>query len=1190
MGVFWSQVAQEWRMQRRRPFVWFCLIAYFLLAIGDTVQAGWSASGGSWINGADAIATRSIIYSILGILVAAGVVGEPMARDRAYRAAGVVLTTGAGRWPLATGRFVVALVLVLISALMFLPGVWLGTKAPGILPEYVGPWMGGLYAWSAVTFILPNFFLVSALTFAVASWRQSQAAAYAAAVGFVAVWVTVRMLLGQDVLRHDVFARYALLDPFGSIASAEFIMGRTVAENNTQFPPLAGLLLINRLIWLGVAVALTVVGVIAFPMRERQSSGGTKGRGWLRLLPSKLRLSRLVPELPGQVFRIAAWELRAIGRAPGAKLVLVFVAFSLWWAAASAVTHRFSLPSTDLLVHNTGFYFDKILILAVVWVAGDLIWREKQYAVDGLIDAQPTRETHRYLAKLLALVIVVLVFWAVSIAVNVTYQAAHGYTDFEFDLHLVDSFVFKAPYYLFFAVLALTMQIIVRQRYVAMGLVLLVYLSETLMDALGWYHPMWRYGRMSFFWYSLMDGYGHFWEAHLWLLLYWSFGASFVGLLGWATLDRGPEPQSRWALVRQRLGRGPGRSLGMIVLLVFVAVGANVWFQSTVRATWPPIDADALKAEVEKTYGPEWRGVRQPRIVEVTAELDLYPEERRFELRGQYALHNPHDTPIDRVLVLAEAGLTIDDVSLPGGQVEMIDPALNASIYRLEAPLAPGQETTMDFVTSWSAPAGFAVHAESDGIPTVGPTEVIGNGTSLLNLQIMPAVGYTDRVEHKPKWKRRKYGLPPEWQAPAGEDALRQSHATFHLDWVRRVEMTIRTAADQTAYHPGTLADEWTEPDGRRGFRYVIDRPSRGWATIVSGRLVESRYQRDGLPDVVLAHDPDHTHTLDAFAGALHDAIAHFQKRYGPPPFDTFYMVEQSLHFDGMGTRSGFGFASEVLGWKTDLKASGGEDLHAMAAHLMGMTWWGDQIIPANVAGAKVVHAGLPFWTAQLYLHQRRSPDVDLRLRRQALAEAFRGRSTLIDEEAPYSEEFKDSTMIRAKGSGQMLYLASLMGGPATLEAVLAEFLGEWRYREAPYPTARDLTDHLAEAVREDLHPQLSNIFDRVLTWDLSIRDASAKKRPDGRWTASVRVTAAQFETTGWGESEPTPLNAPVDLVVYGPMKDGNENVLLRQTIDRDHADEILRWEFSERPVSVAIDPHLFLPDPDPYNNTTRFR
>ncbi|MEM7577755.1 MAG: hypothetical protein AAF328_09790 [Planctomycetota bacterium] len=1115
---FAGQARAEWRLQLRRPFVWFALLGYFLLAVGDTVQAGWSASGGAWINGADTLATRSIVYSLLSVLVAAGVVGEPMARDRASGAAGVTLTTGAGRWTLALGRFVVAVAIVLAAGLLFLPGVWLGTFAPGIAPEYIGPNVWSNYVTAAAVFVVPNFLLVSALCFAVSARFQSQAAAYAAAVGFVALWVTSRMLLGQDVLRHDLFARFALLDPFGSIASAEFTMGRTVAENNTLFPPLAGLLLLNRVLWGGVTVGLVGLGVAWFPMRERRD-GEAKSRQ-RRFGLHRLGVARIAAlAMPGTVGRMVAWELMCVVRAPGVKLIVGFVALTLWWAAASAVTHSFSLPSTDLLVHNTGFYFDKVLVLAIVWVAGDMMWRERSHGVDPIVDALPTRDTHRYAAKLIALIAVVLAFWCLSILVNLTYQATHGYFNFELGLHLTDTFVFKAPYYVFLAVLALSAQAIVRQRYVAMGVVLAVYLAETLFDALGWYHPLFRYGATSFFWYSLMDGYGHFWEAHFWLLLYWSLGAAALGLWGWSAFTRGPEPGDRWSAMRRRLGGGRGGVILVALVVCFVAVGGFIGYESTVRATWPPVNADAVKAEIERTYGQQWRGVRQPRVVEITGQLDLVPEDRCFTFTGTLALHNPHDTPIEQIMVLADPRLELPELTIPGGTRTHTDPELNVHVFELTEPLPPDAETTLTFTTVSRPPAGFAVHAEHDGVPTISPVEVIGNGTSLLNLQIMPAVGYTDRVEHKPAWKRRKFGLPERWEAPQGPDSESQAHATYHLGWVRRVDMTITTAPDQTAYHPGTLVERGTTDDGRAKFRWVINRPSRGWATIVTGRTVETRYQRDGLPDVILAHDPDHTHTLDAFAEALHDAIAHFTQAYGPPPFDDFYMVEQSLHFDGMGTRSGMGFASEVLGWKTDLAASGGEDLHAMAAHMMGMIWWGDQIIPANVAGAKVVHAGLPFWTAQLYLHQRRDPATDRALRKQNLLEAFRSRSALIDEEVPFAEEFKDSTMLRAKGAGQMLYLADLLGGPAQLEAVLANFLDRWRYRPAPFPTANDFVDHLAAALPAEHHPVLDAMFRRVTTWDLSVADARVE--PDGdRWRLTARITARQLETVGWGETK----------------------------------------------------------------------
>ncbi|MEM1330933.1 MAG: hypothetical protein AAGG07_10260 [Planctomycetota bacterium] len=1175
-----GQIRTEWLLQRRRPFVWFCLATYLVLAIGDTVQAGWTAEGGLKINGADMLSTRAIIYSLLGVIAAAGIVSEPFVRDRASGAAGLVLTTGAGRAELSLARFIVAAGLAVAAGLMFVPGVILGTMAPGIPRDFIAPLNAGHYLGAATSFIVPNFLLMSALAFAVSSRTQSQAAAYASAVTLLSLWIIVRMVLGQDVLRHDIFAIASILDPFGSIASAEFAMSQTVAQNNERFPPLAGLLLWNRVVWGVITLLLVCAGVAGFPMRERLARGS----------PRTLDRARRQTGLPrsilpnGPLFTMTAWELRCIVRTPGVKLVLVLVALSLWWSAASAVTHRFSLPSTDLLVHNTGFYFDKILLLAVVWVAGDLVWRERARKVDPLIDTLPTLDWQRFVSKLLALIVVVAVFWSISIVVGVLYQTYKGYHDYELGLYLIDTFVIKAPYYVFLAVLALAAQVLIGRRYIAMCAVLAVYLSEVLLDALGLYHPIYRYGRTSFFWYSLMDGYGHFLRAHLWLLLYWGLCASAIAVLGAMGFSRGEERIPGYRLLRRQASV---TSLGLVscLFMAFAAVGGFVWYQSTVRATWPPIHDDRMKAAVELAYGDDWRATPQPRVVEIAARLDLYPSERRFDMSGRLDLYNPHSAPIEELLVMAEPWLDVTSIRIPGGHELARDDSLNTRVIRLDPPLEPGEETTLEFTTSWAPPRGFSVHAENDGIPQVAPTEVLGNGTSLLNLQIMPAIGYTDRVEHKPGWKRQKYGLNREWVPPDPQLGIGQAHATLHLDWVRRVDMEITTDPDQTIVHPGVLRESWISDDNRRGFRFVIDRPSRGWATLVSARLEETRFARAGLPDVVLFHDPEHTHTLEELGRALQDAIEHFQDRYGPPPFDEFRMAEQSLHFDGMGARSGMGFASEVLGWKTDVSVSGGEDLHEMAAHLMGMTWFGDQLIPANVAGAKVVHAGLPFWSAQLYLHQRRDADLDRRLRLQKLSEAFRGRGSLIDEEVPFAEEFKDSTMLRAKGAGQILYLASLMGGADQMERVFAEFLEAWRYRPAPFPVAEDLIGAIRSALPSDSRDQVEHVFNDVTTYALETTDAIATPTSDGRWRVSASFRVEQLRTTGWGQMEPVPFDAKVEVVALADRGFGADSVIRRERLAPTSGSVSVEWILDRRPARICIDPMLMLPDPNPRDN-----
>ncbi len=1183
----------EWLQQMRRPIIWFCLIAYFALAFFDTVQSGWSATGNIWINGADMILRRALIYSIIGTIAAAAIVSEPMCRDRQSRSQGLVLLAGTNRWVLGGGRFLAAFFVVLLTAMMFVPGVILGSFVSGTPAEQVGPFVPGHYANAFVQYVLPNFLITSALIYAVAARTQSQTAAFSVAIGYLALWILTRMMLGQDILRHDVFTKYALMDPYASIASNEFTCGWTNLEKNTTFPPFAGLLVWNRLLWISVSLGLIALGTLGIPWRldSRKTRNGSAAVEFNlsdssdKSDPSDSPISVATGQatFTTQLGQMIVWELRDIWRTPGVRIMFAFAALTLWWSAASAVTHQFSLPSTDLLVHNAGFYFDKILVLVAIWGAANLMWREQSVGVSELFDVQPTSDGARFLSKTIALVAIVLAFWLVSIGVGLLYQAVHGYYHFELGLYFTDSFIFKAPYYLWLAVLALAMQAVIGRRYIAIGVVLLIYVSETLLDALGWHHPMFRYGRVSFFWYSLMDGYGHFWKAHCWFLLYWTLGATSVWSLGLICFRRGRE--------QRRIAPSRGQATLLLFSVVgFLVAGAHIWRESTVRAQWPPMDSNQQMAQVEKAFASTWRNEPQPRIVALKGELDLYPSERRFRFSGEQTLKNFSDEPIQRLLILGEPGLVIEELDL-GVNAKLVAQHEELNAYELELadPIKPGERHVLKFVSSCAPPAGFAVHAPNDDIPEVAAIEVVGNGTSLLNLQLMPAIGYSDRVEHKPAWKRRKLGLETDWRQPSADDVSRP-HETDHLAWVEKIDMSIRTDPDQSAWHAGKLLREWTEPDGRRGYQYLLDWPTRGWSVILSGRYREQRFQCDGLPDVIMVHDPEHDHVIIEFATAIHDAMAHFAARYGPPPFESFPMVEQSLHFNGMGVRSGIGFSSEILGWKSDLKVSRGEDLAKMSAHMMGMAWFNDQLIPANTPGAKTIHAGLPYWTAALYLHQRRGPSLDRGLRWQEMMELFRGRSALTDEENPFTEEIKDSTVLRRKGGILMTYLASLIG-PQELERIIGEFLTQWKYRDAPYPTAQDFLAHLRSRLPEEYHPQLSDIFEHITTWQLGVVDAEAEPTSDNRWKLTATIEAKKFRTTGWGERSEVALETPITIASFRGRNFSKED-LIHSELKTDIPDgrSEITLILDERPTRFGIDPYLLLPDRNPHDNVRPVR
>lgn len=1171
---FVSQFLHEWRVQWRRPFTWICALLYFGIAFGDIVQIGLGATGMEWVNGGAIILDRAIILSVLGVLAAAGIVGDSMGRDRDESIEPVVLTTGAGRAVLGGARFLVCFLVVMLTTTLFIPGMLLGTLVPGIPQDLIGPFDFSHYLQAFLLFILPNAFVMSALLYAVSVITRSQAAAFGAALGLVALYVGALMLLGRDTYQHDKLPLYGLLDPFGTIASAEFAMNWTVQQANTHFVPFEGLLQLNRLIWLSIGVFAALAATRWMSLECHDASRSNAGAGKLRRLTlfTKLRYNA------GELMSLLMWELVQLWRSPVRTLSFVFAALTIWWVAGSAQSSHYSLPSTDLLIHNTNYYFDKIMVLVIAWLAGELMWRDQRHGVSALIDSQPVSAAKRLFAKTCALIFIVLCFWAISILVNVAYQLSHGVYDIELWLHLVDTFIVKAPYTIWLAVLAIVLQVVIRRRFVAMGVFGVIWTSSVLLDALGLYHPLYRFGEAPFFWYSNMDGYGHFMVPHLAFTVYWAVSCAMLWLIALAMYAPGELGRSRYSTLLDAMNNNRIRPLFGSALIVWLIVASVLYKATIVDHPWPLPDPNALMADAERELRDTWRERAQPRIVESRANIDLFPSTRSASIKGDYVLKNDSGQSIEQLLVMREPSLASFTASLPtlqGSEVIQRHPVLGYEIWQLARPLLPDEEIAFHYQAEIQPPAGFTAHAENDNVPQVHGAELVGNGSSFLSMHLLPMIGYSDHVEHKPLRKRRHYGHEDAWAPPAREFGLTQAHATNSAGWLRRIETTVSTDASQTPLSSGKLVEQYTE-NGRTTARYVIDGPARLWTQIVSGQLKQHGVQREGIPAVEVYYHPAHDRNIDYIADSFANALEYFKSRYGPAPYDTLRFTEQSLHYDAIGSRQGLSYATEVLAWKSDINASKGTDILKLAGHMVGLNWFGDQLVPANVAGAKVLHAGLPRWTGVMFMHQHMSDEDALSWRRQYMGELFRARMSMTDLDAPFDQEMKDSTMIQRKGSLLILALADLVG-VERVEAAFAGFLAEWKHKGPTYPTVEHLIEHFYQQIPTQHHDFVDAIFRQIVSWQLAVNRVSCERQGDG-WYVKATVNAEQLNYGSDGTAVAVASVAPITTALMSEQ-DGKVSFVELRKARLPAGESVMEWHVQQRPTSVHIDPKVLLPD-----------
>src|SRR5205823_4010666 len=149
----------------------------------------------------------------------------------------------------------------------------------------------------------------------------------------------------------------------------------------------------------------------------------------------------------------------------------------------------------------------------------------------GVVDALPVPTWVFWASKLTALVGTLLVLSAAAMLTGIGIQAYHGYFRFEPAVYGKGLLLVDGVQFALIAVLAIALQALANQRYLGYLLMVLYFISNPVLRALGYEHRLYRYATAPEAPYSDMNGYGHFGAPLFWFYLYWSFFAVLLGVV-----------------------------------------------------------------------------------------------------------------------------------------------------------------------------------------------------------------------------------------------------------------------------------------------------------------------------------------------------------------------------------------------------------------------------------------------------------------------------------------------------------------------------------------------------------------------------------------------------------------------------------------------------------------------------------
>jgi len=1204
---FWTIARFDFARRLRMVSTWVYAVLYavvaglWMAAAGGAISGAGVSFGGDkiLINGTNALAIAIGVLGFTGITVIGSVAGRAVQQDFEVGIHPFFFSAPITKGAYFFGRLVGAWATLAMIFLGIAVGIVIGSHWPGVDAARIAAtpsWQS--FARPYLFVLLPNVLWLGGCFFILAALTRQMAPVYIAGVIALVGYLFAVNLLGN--MENRTLA--ALIDPSGATAVDVFTRYWSVAQRNEQQIPLEGVLLWNRVVWVGLGLVVTLLGYRTFRMesvaavRRRKKvvadvEGDVGGGAVSRSAPlpavapdrSAAAFARMLPGLARLYVGEILKSPRLLTIVLGGVLLVVGNALTL-----GSLYGTNTYPLTYKVLDVVSGLFNVFVLIVTAIYTGELVWRERDARMDDIGDSMPAPTWLGFLAKFIAVLVLQLVLLFVVMVCSIAVQLLQGFTRIEIGQYLFQLFVLQFSGDVLIAVLAFAVHTVINNKYLGHFVVGVLFLVLVRLPAFGFEDRLYLYASSPPLVYSDMNGWGHFLPAVFWFKLYWlAFGALLL-VLSYALWVRGREGgwRERLRAAAARL-QAPAWSIAGIAALAFAATGVWIFYNTHVLNPFVSRhDAQRQKAEYEKRY-KVFSAAPQPRITAVDVRVDLHPEENRVRIAGTLTLVNKTGMPIRDVYVEYPSRATAHAIAF-GVPARLADqePELRWHHHVLDPALAPGATTELRFDLAYGAD-GFA----NGGADPV----VLGNGTFLNagltpETSLLPSFGYDAGGELSSDRDRKEFGLAPKPRMHDLADAAQvmQNSLTRDADFID-YRAKVCTSADQLPVTSGYVLKDAVE-NGRRCIDYRMDAKMTDIFSFVSARYAVRRevwHGPSGDVAIEIDYQPGHEYNLDRMVAGVQDSLAYFTAHFGPYQHKIVRIVE----FPRFSLSGGFAESfpntvpfNEGIGFTAKVDDRDPQDIdypYFVTAHEVAHQWWGHQEVPANVQGAEFVSESLAEYSALMVLKQKYGDAKMRRFLKYELDRYLLGRGT---------EEKQELPLIRADGSAYVAYQKGSLNlyalqdaiGEAAIDDALAAFVTRWRFAGPPYARSVDLIAELRRVTPATLQPLIADLFETITLYEVRAASAAARRQPDGSEAIELVVSARKLRADGAGNESEAPFDGEVDI---GAL-DASGNVVAIEKRRVHSGDNRFTLAAKAGAARAGIDPLGKLIDRDPSDNT----
>lgn len=1065
----------------KQPAIYFYFVVFFSIALFTTLGTGGFFDGVPetdkeirLLNSAHEINFIFQYFNKFFLFLLPAIIGMAIYKDYKSNVYPILYSYPIKKSDYLLGKFLSSLTIVFLITLSIGTAFYLGEVMLGKDNPMIGSANFWNYANTYFFFIWPNMFVYGLLIFVVvASLRNIYA-------GFIAVILLFFIQIMVDNLFEGTPILFTLFDPFGQNAVAYETRFWTIHEQNTRQIPVFGLVLWNRLLWTTFGLLLFGLFYKKFQIQQETFSlfpniGKRKSTrmALTQSTPSKNHHTKTTIDFSfarqfKAMLKLSVIDFRFMIKSRLFYVLVLFGVLALVFAM-SRVTNRADLtflPLTRIVLYVPIVFFSTVIMLLTFVYAGMLVHRSRMAKINQLIDTTATANWVLLGSKTLALLKVQILLLMIMMLCGIGLQLYNGYYQFEIDLYLFHLFIITFPTLVIWAALSVFIHTIIPNIYMGIFLLLLIWIGKDQLLQIGIETYLLRFNSPPQIFYSDLNGFGHGLSANFVINAYWLSFSALLIIVTYLFWERGYSHS-----LKERFQKAVRQLNGVVLfnLILFLALFCFVGFK-IYKEENSPLKIIGNNEQILKDFEANFEKFKdavQPKITTVKLNIALFPESNSFVANGSYILVNRTSGRIDTLLI--KTGYDeVTEYSLEApSKVVQKDKAMQFAVHILEKPIEPGDSIKMQFEIRNKPNTLFYQNSS-----------VLQNGT-FLRTDILPRFGYFFDNEYK-----------------QSNDSLSRYSNFYSPDAdLVDIETVISTNHLQTALAPGSLQKQWFD-NNRNYFYYKTEEKIKFAFAFNSGvfSVVKSKYNGVNLE---IYHHENHTFNLKDMTEGLKASLDYNTQFFSPYQHTEVRTVEFPLT---EGTYASVMSNAIPTSEARFILRSGDAKNHVnlpfyIQAHELTHQWWGNQVVPADALGAKMLTESITEYISlriyERYFGQEKAQHF-LSLQRQRYLE---GRSKESGKESPLYLVRPEQEYI-AYGKGAMAFnTLQYYAGEEKLNEVLKSFLEAYKFRTDRYPTSTDLIAHIKRYIPIKFHYIIKDMIETITFYDNKIIDI--KKLPN---------------------------------------------------------------------------------------------